>query len=94
MRPINLAEINGMKLLIPPIYRFFQSGQVLAWIEVMATAHQLHKVLEITRDLRVWLGRAIGRHFRSIGALEGLVREDVLLGRQLYQFRRRRELVD
>lgn len=74
MRPINLAEINGMKLLIPPIYRFFQSGQVLAWIEVMATAHQLHKVLEIIRDLRVWLGRA-----RTVGqSTDGIKKMDTI----------------
>jgi len=47
-----------MKLLIGPLHRFFQSGQVLSWIEVMAAAQQLHKLVEIVKDLRVWLGRA------------------------------------
>jgi hypothetical protein len=70
MRPVNLAEINGMKLLIPLIYRFFQSGQVLTWIEVMATSHQLHKVLEIVKDLRVWLGRA-----RTVGQSTDVIKK-------------------
>jgi hypothetical protein len=58
IRSVNGAEINGMKLLIGPLYRFFQTGQVLTWVEVMAAAQQLHKLVEIVKDLRVWLGRA------------------------------------
>lgn len=58
IRPVNEAEINGMRVIIGPLHQFFQSGQVLTWIEVMAAAQQLHKLVEIVKDLRVWLVRA------------------------------------
>lgn len=58
IRPVNEVEINGMSVVIGPLHRFFQSGQVLTWIEVMAAAQQLHKLVEIVKDLRVWLVRA------------------------------------
>jgi hypothetical protein len=54
---LELAETEGMKSLVIPLYRFFQSGQVLVWIEVMATAKQLHAVSEFCKGLRRWLDR-------------------------------------
>jgi hypothetical protein len=57
---IELAEPSGMTLLITPLYRFFKDGQVLTWIEVMATAKQLHVVLEFSKSLRRWVG-CVGR---------------------------------
>jgi hypothetical protein len=55
---IELAEPSGITLLITPLYRFFKDGQVLTWIEVMATAKQLHVVLEFSKSLRQWVGCA------------------------------------
>ena len=54
---LELAEAEGMKFLVIPLYRFFQAGQVLVWIEVMATAKQLHVALEFAKGLRRWLDR-------------------------------------
>ena len=54
---LELAETEGMKFLVVPLYQFFQAGQVLTWIEVMATAKQLHTVLEFAKGLRRWLDR-------------------------------------
>lgn len=55
---IELAELQGTKVLIAPLYRFFQSGQVLTWIEVMATVKQLQVVPEFAKSLRRWVERA------------------------------------
>lgn len=57
---VELSDADGIKLLITPLYRFFQSGQVLTWIEVMATARQMHIVFGFVKGLCRWLDKARG----------------------------------
>ena len=54
---LELVETEGMKSLVIPLYQFFQVGQALVWIEVMATTKQLHVVSEFAKGLRRWLDR-------------------------------------
>jgi len=58
IRNVSVAELVGLKSLIPLIYHFFDSGQSLTWIEVMATARQFHSLLEVIKLLPAWVDRA------------------------------------
>ena len=55
---VDMVEPDGMKLLVPHLNDFFESGRVLSWIEVMSTLRQLHGVTEIAKVLRRWIERA------------------------------------
>ena len=51
---LEILEADGIPAVIDPLHRFFQSGIVLTWIEVMATAKQLRIALETASALRRW----------------------------------------
>jgi hypothetical protein len=55
---LEFMEPDDLPRVIDPLYRFFQSGQVLSWIEVMATAKQLRIALETASALRRWADSA------------------------------------
>ena len=51
---LEIMEPDGIPAVIDPLHNFFQSGIVLTWIEVMATAKQLRIALETASALRRW----------------------------------------
>ena len=67
---VDVVEPNGMKLLILPIYSFFNTGQVLTWIEAMATTGNLYMVVDVARALGRWIERA-----KANGECQDLIEE-------------------
>src|SRR5271169_1289818 len=54
---VAIVEISGMNSLVDPVHKFFSAGYALVWIEVMATARQLHAISELMKDLQIWTTR-------------------------------------
>jgi hypothetical protein len=67
---VDVVEPTGTKLLILPIYSFFHTGQILTWIEVMATTGNLYKVVDVARALERWIERV-----KTIGQAQDLMEE-------------------